>query len=178
MVPGRLFGRIPYVVTTPTPNPDMSLSKYLYELTDRQMTILGLAATAYTNGAIADILLLTPQSVREYFNRIYMKMSIQPDGMDSRVVAARTYRFEFPFEVADREAGFVGLNPYDREVLKWLAEGYSNGEIARRMGSTIRKINGYFRRGIYGKMVLPKTIKPDNERVNKRVLAMLLADRV
>jgi len=57
------------------------------ELTPRESQILALVAEGHRNGDIAELLVLTPSTVKKYVNRIFSKL-----GIDDRVQAALYYR--------------------------------------------------------------------------------------
>jgi DNA-binding NarL/FixJ family response regulator len=46
------------------------------ELTERERAVLALIAQGYTNGAIADRLVLSPKSVRNYVSSIFGKLQV------------------------------------------------------------------------------------------------------
>jgi DNA-binding CsgD family transcriptional regulator len=103
-----------------------------FDLTPREADVLALPVQGKSNAMIARMLFIAPGTVRKHLERVYAKLG----------VANRTEAAGRAFEVAGPAPGDrpavpapdrltqLGLTPRELEVLRWVAPGKTNAEIA------------------------------------------------
>jgi len=141
-------------------------------LTTREFQVLGLIANADSNLSIADRLNIEIKTVDHYVNSIYSRLGIVGDNdVNPRVKAAGMYMEEYKLGFIKQRVE-VDLTRREYEIYSLIAKGYSNSRIAGELVVERRTVESHVN-SIFRKLPLESY-----GGVNRRVLAMLMFDRV
>jgi DNA-binding CsgD family transcriptional regulator len=103
-----------------------------FDLTRREAEVLALLVQGKSNAMIARMLFIAPGTVRKHLERVYAKLGV----VNRTEAAGRAFEVAGPapggrpaVPAPDRLAQ-LGLTPRELEVLRWVAPGKTNAEIA------------------------------------------------